>query len=105
VSRALTLSRTIVPLPDRERFFTRARELRAQFQSRGCQYWVFEDAALAGAFIEFAEGTDVDALIRAYSEVSAHGAAERGPTDQSSGEAASTSRGAAPERIYREVTL
>ena len=83
--RALTLNRTIVPLPDRERFFTRARELRAHFQSRGCQYWVFEDAALAGAFIEFAEAKDVDALSAAY-----HSAPESGVN---------------PERIYREVAL
>ena len=85
MSRVLTLSRTIVPLPDRERFFTRARELRAHFQSRGCQYWVFEDAALTGAFIEFAECKDVDALRRAYSEA--------------------PESGVDPERIYREVTL
>ena len=105
MSRALTLNRTIVPPPDRDRFFARARALRTHFQSHGCQYWVFEDAALAGAFIEFAEGTDVDALVRAYSEAPAHGAAARSPTDQSSSEAASTSRGAAPDRIYREVAL
>ena len=85
MSRALTLSRTIIPLPDRERFFTRARELRAHFQSRGCQYWVFEDAALAGAFIEFAEGKDVDVLSAAY--------------------AAAPESGADPERMYREVAL
>jgi hypothetical protein len=104
----LTLNRTIVPPPERERFFTRARELRAHFQARGCQYWVFEDAELAGAFIEFAEGKDVDALRRAYSDAhgpGALGAVERYPTDQSSSDAESTRRGAAPERIYREVTL
>ena len=83
--RALTLSRTIVPLPDRERFFTRARELRTHFQSRGCQYWVFEDAALPGAFIEFAEGTDVEVLTAAYSSA--------------------PESGVDPERIYREVAL
>ena len=85
MSRALTLSRTIVPLPERERFFTRARALRTHFQSRGCQYWVFEDADLAGAFIEFAEGTDVDALTAAYTSA--------------------PESGADPERIYREVAL
>ena len=83
--RVLTLSRTIVPLPDRDRFFTRARELRAHFQSRGCQYWVFEDASLAGAFIEFAEGKDVDALTAAYTSA--------------------PESGVDPERIYREVAL
>ena len=83
--RALTLNRTIVPLPDRDRFFTRARALRTHFQARGCQYWVFEDAALPGAFIEFAEGTDVDTLTSAYSSA--------------------PESGVDPERIYREVAL
>jgi hypothetical protein len=85
VPRALTLNRTIVPLPDRDRFFTRARALRTHFESHGCHYWVFEDAALAGAFIEFAEGQDVDALTNAYSSA--------------------PESGVDPERIYREVAL
>jgi hypothetical protein len=85
VPAALTLNRTIVPPQDRERFFTRARALRTHFQSHGCQYWLFEDANLAGAFIEFAEGKDVDALS------AAHASAPEAALD--------------PTRMYREVAL
>jgi hypothetical protein len=69
VPRALTLNRTVVPAPDRERFLTRARVLRTHFQSRGCQYWVFEDADLPGAYIEFAEAADANTLEAAHASV------------------------------------
>jgi hypothetical protein len=69
VARALTLNRTVVPAPDRERFFTRARVLRTHFQSRGCQYWVFEDADLPGAYIEFSEAADASTLEAAHASV------------------------------------
>jgi hypothetical protein len=94
VPRALTLNRTIVPLPDRERFMTRARALKSHFQSRGCQYWVFEDKDVAGAFIEFAEGKDADLLVRAFSDApEPHEGADGEPVPP------------VPERIYREVSL
>lgn len=67
--RALTLNRTVVPAPDRERFMTRARALRTHFQSRGCQYWVFEDADLPGAYIEFAEAADAPTLQAAHASL------------------------------------
>ena len=79
------MNRTIVPVSDRERFFTRARELRAHFQAQGCQFWVFEDADLPGAFIEFAEGKDTAAL------AAAHASAPDSALD--------------PSRMYREVAL
>lgn len=79
------MNRTIVPVPDRERFFTRARELRVHFQSKGCQYWIFEDAELPGAFIEFAEGKDTASLS------AAHASAPDTALD--------------PSRMYREVAL
>jgi len=66
VPHALTMNRTIVPTPDRERFLARARALRTHYQSRGCQYWVFEDADIGGAFVEFAEGSDTTTLSDAY---------------------------------------
>jgi len=62
VPHALTVNRTVVPPPDRDRFFARARALRTHYQSRGCQYWVFEDADVAGAFVEFAEAADARIL-------------------------------------------
>ncbi len=83
--RELTLHRTIVTPAERERFLARARDRRTHFQSHGCQYWVFEEADLGGAFIEFAESSTVDAL----------SAAHAGAPDEL-GDAT---------RIYREVTL
>ena len=79
------MNRTIVPVPDRERFYVRARALRTHFQARGCQYWVFEDAELPGAYIEFAEGEDTAAL------AAAHASAPDSALD--------------PSRMYREVAL
>lgn len=59
------MNRTIVPTADRERFLTRARALKSHFQSRGCQYWVFEDAEITGAFVEFTEADDTRKLSEA----------------------------------------
>ena len=66
---AITMNRTIVPTADRDRFLTRARALKSHFQSRGCQYWVFEDAEISGAFVEFAEADDIKKLSDAQSAV------------------------------------
>lgn len=66
---ALTMNRTIVPTADRERFLTRARSLKSHFQSRGCQYWVFEDAEITGAFVEFTEADDARKLSDAQASV------------------------------------
>jgi hypothetical protein len=85
VPRALTLHRTIVTPADRERFLARARELQSYYQSHACRYWVFEEADLGGAFIEFAEAPDVAALVAAH--------------------AANPDSFPDPARIYREVAL
>jgi hypothetical protein len=83
--RALSLQRTIVTRAERDRFLTRARTLRAHYEAAGCHYWVFEEVALTGAFIEFAEGPSTEAL---------------------SGANASSPDGLLdPGRIYREVGL
>jgi len=60
--RALTLQRTIVTPTERSRFFERARQLRDHYATHQCRYWVFEEAELPGAFIEFTESTDAAAL-------------------------------------------
>jgi hypothetical protein len=49
----------------------------------GCRYWLFEEAALTGAFIEFAEAGDPETL------KGAHAAAPEPPLD--------------PARIYTQV--
>jgi hypothetical protein len=83
--RALSLQRTIVTPGDRTRFLDRARQLRAHFSAHDCRYWVFEEAELPGAFIEFTESGDVAALIAALTE------APEPVLD--------------PGRIYREIAL
>jgi hypothetical protein len=84
------MNRTIVPTADRERFLTRARALRTHFQSRGCQYWVFEDAEITGAFVEFTEADDAKKLTEAKASA---------PTDSLE------LGGDVRPNLYREVTL
>jgi hypothetical protein len=62
VARALVMKRTIVPLPDRARYMERLSKRKAYYKSAGCNFWVFEEAALNGAFIEFTEAPDRDTL-------------------------------------------
>jgi hypothetical protein len=83
--RVLSLQRTIVTPTDRSRFLDRARQLRDHYATRQCRYWVFEETKLPGAFIEFAEGSDVAVLSAAL-------AAAPDPVVD-------------PSRIYREVSL
>ncbi len=56
--RALVMKRTIVPLPDRARYMERLAKRKAYYATAGCNFWVFEEAALNGAFIEFTEAPD-----------------------------------------------
>ncbi len=52
------MKRTIVPLPDRARYMERLQKRKTYYASAGCNFWVFEEAALNGAFIEFTEAPD-----------------------------------------------
>jgi hypothetical protein len=79
------MQRTVVPPGDRTRFLERTRAREAHYTASGCQYWVFEEAALPGAFIEFTEAPSAEAL-RA-----AHASAAEPPLD--------------PARIYTIVEL
>jgi hypothetical protein len=63
--RSLVMQRTIVTPGERDRFLERARQRREHYTARRCRYWVFEEAGLAGAFIEFAESDDQAALTAA----------------------------------------
>jgi hypothetical protein len=83
--RFLTLQRTIVPHADRARYLARARERTAWYKKAGCRFWVFEEAALPGAFIEFTEATDRATLSAAH--------------------AGSPEKLLDPKRIYQEVEL
>jgi hypothetical protein len=60
--RSLVMQRTIVTPGERDRFLERARQRREHYTARRCRYWVFEEAGLPGAFIEFAESEDQAAL-------------------------------------------
>lgn len=60
--RALAMKRTIVPLPERLRYLARLQKRKAYFAEAGCRFWVFEEAELNGAFIEFAESDDRETL-------------------------------------------
>ena len=83
--RALTIQRTIVPAAGRAQYLARARERRRFYADRGCNFWIFEEAALMGAFIEFTEAPDRPTLSAAH--------------------AAAADRLVDPQRVYQEVEL
>lgn len=64
--RALTLQRTLVPKADREKYFERIRRKLAHYTAAKCRFWVFEEASLPGAFIEFYEADDPETLSQAH---------------------------------------
>ena len=65
MARALTLQRSIVPLGDRRKYLERLSARKAYYVRANCRFWVFEEADLAGAFMEFMEASDGDTLSRA----------------------------------------
>ena len=64
--RALTIQRTIVPSSERPRYLARARQRSEYYAKAGCRFWIFEEAALPGAFIEFTEAKDRNTLSAAH---------------------------------------
>jgi len=85
MSRALTIQRTLVTPPERDRFREQLRRKREYYAKANCRYWVFEEAELPGAFLEFVEAPDPETLVRAH---------ERAPD-----------RVLDSNRVYREVEL
>lgn len=83
--RALTVKRTVVPKSGRGEYVERLRERKAHYKRAGCTFWVFEEAGLPGAFIEFTEAPNAPAL------AAAHASAPEPPLDA--------------HRIYTEVEL
>ena len=83
--RALSMQRTVVTPGDRAKFLERVKGREAHYVASGCKYWVFEEAALAGAFMEFTEAPDAELLKRA------HATAPEPPLD--------------PARVYLQVEL
>lgn len=64
--RALTIHRSVVPPPDRARYFARLKARETYFAGRGCRFWAFEEHALPGAFVEFCEADSPAALTAAH---------------------------------------
>jgi hypothetical protein len=64
--RALTIHRTLVPSADREKYVERLKAKLAYFTGSGCKFWVFEEQAIPGAFVEFVEGPDAATLTAAH---------------------------------------
>lgn len=60
------MHRTVVTPNDLARFLESCRTREAHFRAAGCHYWVFEEHALPGAFIEFCEASDLPALRTAH---------------------------------------
>jgi hypothetical protein len=85
MSRVLTIQRTLVTPPERERFQERLRRKQAYYAKANCRFWVFEEAGLPGAFLEFVEAADAETLVRAHTD------APDPVLD--------------PSRVYREVEL
>jgi hypothetical protein len=83
--RALTVQRTLVTPGEREKFFERMKRKQQHYARSKCNFWVFEEASLPGAFLEFVEAPDAGLLARA------HASAPDPALD--------------PGRIYREVEL
>ena len=57
---------TIVPAGDRDEFRERARRSGAHYSGAGCQYWLFEEASLPGAYVEFFEADSPEKLQRTH---------------------------------------
>jgi hypothetical protein len=85
MARALTIQRTLVTPPDRERFHDRLRRKQEYYAKAQCRFWAFEEAGLPGAFLEFFEADDPATRARA------HAAAPEPILD--------------PNRVYIEVEL
>lgn len=83
--RLLTIHRALVTLSDRQRYLDKLKSRKAHYVASGCNFWVFEEVGLPGAFIEFTEATESQKLAEA------HRGAPDGILD--------------PARVYKEVEL
>jgi hypothetical protein len=83
--RALSIQRSIIPAAERPKYLERLRARRDHYVRASCKFWVFEEIALSGAFIEFTEALDPATL------TAAHAGAPEPVLD--------------PARVYTEVEL
>lgn len=66
MSRAISMRHTVVPSAERDEFRARARESRSHYTGAGCRYWLYEEDALPGAYVEFCEASDKVTLAQAH---------------------------------------
>lgn len=66
MARALTIQRSVIPAADRARHLERLRAKRDHYRSKQCRYWVFEEAGVHGAFLEFVEADSAETLTAAH---------------------------------------
>lgn len=85
MTRCLSIQRTLVTPPDRDKFAARLQRKYAHYAQAGCTFSVFEEAGLPGAFLEFFEAPDARTLAKAH--------------------ASSPERVLDPARVYHEVEL
>lgn len=85
MARALTIQRTLVTPGERERFHEKLRRKKEYYAREKVRFWVFEEAGLPGAFLEFFEADDPATLARAH--------------------AGSPDHVIDPNRVYKEVEL
>jgi hypothetical protein len=62
MGRVLTIQRTTVPAGERSKYFEKLEKIRSHYAAANCRFSVFEEGALAGAFIEFVEADDETTL-------------------------------------------
>lgn len=85
MARALTIQRATVAMHERAAYLARLKAKHEHYSAAGCRFWVFEEASLPGAFVEFTEADDSHTL------AAAHASAPEPPRD--------------PARIYSQVEL
>jgi len=66
MARALSIHRLTVTPSERTKYYERLKRKRAHYEDAGCRFWVFEEAGLPGAFLEFFEANDRATLARAH---------------------------------------
>jgi hypothetical protein len=66
MTRVLTVHRATVPLAERSRYLEKLKLRKTHYTASGCRFWVFEEAGLQGAFLEFTEAGDHDTLVAAH---------------------------------------
>jgi hypothetical protein len=69
VPRALTVERSKVSRQERDAYFAGLRDRRDRLRAAECNFWVYEDPAEPGLFVEFIEARNADTLAAARAAV------------------------------------